>query len=161
MPVKYAPLTVHISPFLPDHLSCILPGSSIGVSGFYLKDGYPYIVLKHYHWESRAHFKIRWVTHSNQSCIILLDEVCRAKPAAASRQTFVRIVDGSSVSFVTQPEFMRILQVVCADIIAHSSMRQADVNRRLIDDVNSIFRRFASDRRIKTNAGLEEQKFVC
>jgi hypothetical protein len=161
MPTKYAPLSVHISPFLPDNLSCILPGSNIGVSGFYLKDGYPYIVLKHYHWESRAHFKIRWVTYSKQSCIILLDEVCRANPSAAARQTFVRIVDGTSVSIVTHPEFMRVLQLVCADIIAHRSKRQTDVNRKLIDDVNSIFRMFASNRRNKTNAGLEEQKFVC
>lgn len=161
MPAMYEPLSVHISSFLPDHLSCILPGSSIGVSGFYLKDGYPYIVLKHYQWESRVHFKIRWVTCCNQACIILLDEVCRAKPSDAARQTFVRVVDGTSVSFVTQPEFMRVLQLVCADIISQRLMSRLDVHRKLIDDVDLIFRRFASSRCTRANARLEKHKFVC
>ncbi len=149
---KYAPLSAEVSAFWPDHLNCLLPGSSIPVSGFYMKEGSPHIVLRHCQWESRAHFKIRWVVDSADSdhcCIALLEQVCPGKSSSRARQIFVRVIDGTAVYLISHPEFMRVLQLVCADIMSYRFFEERDRNRKVIDDVNSIFRKFSSNRLIK------------
>lgn len=146
---NYAPLSTSVSPFLPDHLNNILPGAEVFVSGYYIREGLPHIVLRHYLWDSRAHFIIRWILQRDQSCIALLEQVscgtgrpvtnkC-ATSAFATRQILVRVNASTSVTFLSQPEFMRALQLVCSDIVAHRLVTESEKSRKLMDDVNRIF----------------------
>lgn len=144
----YAPLSTSVSPFLPDHLNNILPGAEVFVSGYYIRDGLPHIVLRHYLWDSRAHFVIRWILQRDQSCIALLEQVSggttssvtnKCTTTSATRQIFVRVNASTSVTFLSQPEFMRALQLVCSDIVAHRLVTELEKSRKLMDDVNRIF----------------------
>jgi len=141
---NYAPLSTAVSAFLPDNLDCVLAGAEISVSGFYIKDGVPHIVLKHPYWQSRAHFIIRWILHQDQGCTALLEQVTRSPTKVGERQIFVRVNDHTTVTFISQPEFMRVLQLVCSDIVAQRLINQSEKNRKLLDDVNRIFRRVRS-----------------
>lgn len=135
----YAPLSTSVSPFLPDHLNHILPGTDIFVSGCYIRDGLPHIVLRHYLWDSRAHFIIRWILQRDQSCIALLEQVPCVQSTSAPRQIFVRVNASTSVTFLSQPEFMRVLQLVCSDIVAHRLVTEFEKSRKLLDAVTRIF----------------------
>lgn len=135
----YAPLSNLVSPFLPDNLSNILPCAEISVSGFYVREDLPHIVLKHCSWDSRAHFLIRWVLHLEQSSIALLEQVSSVSSKTKPRQIFVRVNSRNSVTFISQPEFMRVLQLVCSDIVAHRVVGERDKKRKLLEDVKRIF----------------------
>jgi hypothetical protein len=136
---NYAPLSSSVSPFLPDHLNNILPGTEIFVSGYYIRDGLPHLVLRHYLWDSRAHFIIRWILQRDQACIALLEQVSCVTSTSPARQIFVRVKASTSVTFLSQPEFMRVLQLVCSDIVANRLVTDCDKSRKLMDDVNQIF----------------------
>lgn len=136
---NYAPLSSSVSPFLPDHLNNILPGTEIFVSGYYIRDGLPHLVLRHYLWDSRAHFIIRWILQRDQACIALLEQVPSVPSASPARQIFVRVKASTSVTFLSQPEFMRVLQLVCSDIVANRLVTDCEKSRKLMDDVNRIF----------------------
>ncbi len=136
---KYAPLSTSVSPFLPDHLNNILPGTEIFVSGYYIREALPHIILRHYVWDSRVHFIIRWIFQLDQTYIALLEQVSCVNSASPARQIFVRVNSSSSVTFLSQPEFMRVLQLVCSDIVAHRLVADGQKCRKLMDDVNRIF----------------------
>ncbi|MBS1957725.1 MAG: hypothetical protein JST89_26300 [Cyanobacteria bacterium SZAS-4] len=136
---NYSPLSTSVSPFLPDHLNNILPGTEISVSGYYIREGFPIVVLNHYLWDSRAHFIIRWILQRDQAWIALLEQVSSVNNTSAARQIFVRVNTSTSVTFLSQPEFMRVLQLVCSDIVANRLVTDCEKSRKLLDDVNRIF----------------------
>ncbi len=146
---RYSPLSAAVSPTLPDHINNIQPGDEIRVSGVYVGNGIPHIVLSHPLWEFRTPFLVRWVLRKEVGCIALLEVIETTKSANAEpRQIFVQVKNKNTVMLVSQPDFLRVLQVMCSDIIRRQHLYGLMMRKRFIDDVIFAFGQFNTDAQV-------------